>query len=58
MWHAIDTAFRHSFQSGIGKLQVCKHSCNRMVTVQFAEGMMEHFLSEHKGKGLKFAVSV
>ena len=29
-----------------------------MATVQFAEGFMEHFLSEQKGKGLKFALNV
>ena len=29
-----------------------------MATVQFAEGFMEHLLSEQKGKGLKFALKV
>ena len=48
----------HSFRSGIGKLQVCKHSSNRIVTGQFAEGLMENFLSEQKGEGLKFALNV
>ena len=41
---------RSSFWSGIGKLQVCKHSSNRMVSVQFGEGFVEHFLSEQKEK--------
>ena len=59
MWHAVDTVFnRHFFPSGIGKLPVCKHNSNRMVTVQFAEGLMEHFCSEQKRKGLKFALIV
>ena len=47
-WHCIFP--RHSFRSGIGKLQVCKHSSNWMVTIQLAEGLMKHFLSEQKGK--------
>ena len=29
-----------------------------MVTVQFIEGLMEHFLSEQKGKKLKSALNV
>ena len=40
------------------KLQVCKHSPNGIVTDHFAEGLMKHFLSEQKGKGLKFALNV
>ena len=49
---------RHSFRPGIGKLQVCKGSFNRMIIVKSAEGLMEHFLSEQKEKGLKFALNV
>ena len=57
MWHAVDTAYFPGipFRSGIGKLQVCKHSSHPMVTVQFVEDLMEYFLSEQKGKCLKFA---
>ena len=29
-----------------------------MVTVQFAEGLMDHFLSEQKAESLKFALNV
>ena len=42
--------------SEIGKLQVCKHSSNRMVIAQSAESLMQRFLNERKEKGLKFAL--
>ena len=48
---------RHSFRSGIGKLQICKHSSNRMVIVQSVDGLMANFLTERKRKGLTFAVN-
>ena len=47
---------QHIFQSGKGKLQVCKHRSIRMVTVQSVEGLMEYFLGEQKRKGLTFAL--
>ena len=50
-WHSVFP--RHSFRSGIGKL----HSSNRIVTVQFAEGLMKYFLSWQKGKALRFALN-
>ena len=49
---------RHSFWSGIRKLQVYKRSSNRVVIVESAERLMGVFLGEQKGKGLKLAANV
>ena len=40
------------------KLQVCKNSSARMVITLSTERLMEIFLSECKGIGLKFAANV
>ena len=40
------------------KLQVCKNSSDRMVIALSTERLMEIFLSECKGIGLKFAANV
>ena len=51
----ISQAFLSVRNRKITGLQAC---CNRMVTVQFAEGLLEHFLSEQKSRNFRFAFKV
>ena len=58
MFHAAEVSNFPGIPFGqvLVNLGVGKHSPNRMVIVQFVEGLMANFLSERKGQDLTFAV--